>query len=249
MEINAIKQICQLAENHKKTRFHIMNLSSSKAVPLIKSAKMNGANISVETCPHYLYFDAESVPNLRTEFKCLPPIRPNPNSENLWKAIKENQIDMISSNHCPCSNAAKCLSFGKNRGNFIDSFPGVSSLQFSLSAFWTKAKDHGLGIGDIYNLFCANPAKMCGIDSFKGKIEEGYDADFCIWDPEIEFRVTPDIIHSQNKPNPYMDLTLKGQVHATVVRGLHVYQIDEGFGQPLGKVIQRKSCKKIVKFC
>ncbi|KAL5275574.1 hypothetical protein ACFFRR_001444 [Megaselia abdita] len=249
MEINAVKQICKIAENHTKTKFHIMNLSSSKTLTLMEASKKKGANISVETCPHYLFFNAESIPELRTEFKCLPPIRTSPNNDNLWEAIKTKQIDIISSNHCPCTNSAKCLSFGKNRGNFIDAFPGVSSLQFSLPAFWTKAREHGLGIRDVYRLLCANPAKLCGIDSFKGKIKEDYDADFCIWDPEVEFKVTPDINHSQNKPNPYMDMTLYGRVHATVVRGLHVYQLDEGFGQPLGKVVQRKSFKKIVKFC
>lgn len=247
--MNAVKQICQLAENHIKTRFHIMNLSTSKALKMIEASKTNGANLSVETCPHYLYFNAETIPELRTELKCVPPIRPSPNSDNLWKAIKSGQIDIISSNHCPSTNAAKCLNFGKNRGNFINSFPGVSSLQFSLSVFWTKAKDHGLGIRDIYKLFCANPAKLCGIDSYKGKIRENYDADFCIWDPEVEFKVIPDLNNSRNKSNPYTDVILKGRVHATVVRGIHVYQVDEGFGQPLGKVIQRKSCKKVVKFC
>lgn len=248
MEVNGVQQICQLAESNKKTKFHFMNLSSFKSLSIIEKSKTNGANISVETCPHYLYFDAESIPDLRTEFKCIPPIRSSSNKDSLWKAVKENKINIISSNHCPSTNSAKCLTYGKNRGNFISSFPGISSIQFSLSAFWTKAKEQGLGVRDVYRLLCLNPAKLCGVDSFKGKIKEEYDADFCIWDPDIEFKVTQDSNHSQNKISPYIDMNLKGQVHATVVRGLHVYQIDEGFGQPLGKVIQRKSCKKVVKF-
>lgn len=248
MEVNGVQQICQLAESNKKIKFHFMNLSSFKSLSIIEKSKTNGANISVETCPHYLYFDAESIPDLRTEFKCIPPIRSSSNKDSLWKAVKENKINIISSNHCPSTNSAKCLTYGKNRGNFISSFPGISSIQFSLSAFWTKAKEQGLGVRDVYRLLCLNPAKLCGVDSFKGKIKEEYDADFCIWDPDIEFKVTQDSNHSQNKTSPYIDMNLKGQVHATVVRGLHVYQIDEGFGQPLGKVIQRKSCKKVVKF-
>lgn len=248
METDGVKLMCKLAEANKKARIHFMNLSSSKTLPIIESAKNTNANISTETCPHYLYFNAESIPDLRTEFKCIPPIRERPNQDNLWRAVKDGGFDMITSNHCPSTNSAKCLSYGKNRGNFIDSFPGVSSLQFSLSAFWTKAQEQGLGIRDVYKLLCLNPAKMCGIDSFKGKIKEDYDADFCIWEPEVEFKVTADINHSQNKVTPYIDHKLKGLVHATVVRGLHVYQVDEGFGQPLGKVIQRKSCRKVVKF-
>lgn len=78
-------------------------------------------------------------------------------------------------------------------------------------------------MADMQRLMCEAPAKLCGIDGIKGKIAEGYDADFCVWNPDEEFTVTSDIVQFRNKANPYIGITLKGRVHATIVRGHLVY--------------------------
>lgn len=80
---------------------------------------------------------------------------------------------------------------------------------------------------DLVRLMCLEPAKLCGFNNKKGKLAKGYDADLCIWDPDTEFQVTSDIIHFKNKANPYMDKTLKGYVHATVVRGRFAFKRSE----------------------
>lgn len=95
---------------------------------------------------------------------------------------------------------------------------------------------------------CLGPAQLCGLSAFKGRIAEGFDADFCVWCPEEEFTAGPEQLFTATKATPYAGRRLRGVVHATVVRGLHVYQQFEGFGQPLGKVLLRKSSRKLVKF-
>lgn len=80
---------------------------------------------------------------------------------------------------------------------------------------------------DMIRLMCEEPAKLCGYQHKKGKLAKGYDADLCIWDPNAEFTVASDIIHFKNKANPYMDKTLKGCVHATVVRGKFAFKRSE----------------------
>lgn len=70
--------------------------------------------------------------------------------------------------------------------------------------------------------------------------------DFCVWDPDAEFTITQDIVHFQNKANPYMGRKLKGLVHATIVRGLHVFQDGEKFQQPMGELIEKNGRKKLV---
>lgn len=75
----------------------------------------------------------------------------------------------------------------------------------------------------MVKLMCLEPANLCGFDKFKGKLAKGYDADFCIWNPEEEFTVTTGMIEFRNKANPYLGLTLKGCVYATVVNGLIAY--------------------------
>ncbi|XP_075159253.1 allantoinase [Haematobia irritans] len=248
MEVNAVRTIGELAIKHKKKQFHLLNLSANEVMPIIKDCRSKGAKITAETCPHYLSIAAEDIEDCHTEFKTHPPIRARSNQAPLWESVKTGTIDIIASDHSPATPGPKCLTYGKTRGNFLNAWPGISSLQLGLSVMWTNCQKHGLGMQHIYKTMCENPAILCGLENSKGKIIEGYDADFCIWDPDAEFEVHADMLYSTNKATPYMNQRLRGVVHATVVRGLHVYQDNEGFGQPLGKIVLRKNVKKIVKF-
>lgn len=100
----------------------------------------------------------------------------------------------------------------------------MSNFFLGLSLFWTNCEKYGLNINDMVRLMCERPAELCKFNDRKGKLDKGYDADLCIWDPSAEFTVTPDIIHFRNKANPYMDKRLKGLVHATIVRGQFAYK-------------------------
>lgn len=121
---------------------HIVHHSSSDALAMIREARASGLPVTVETCPHYLFFAAEAVPDGATEFKCSPPIREAENSEKLWAALDEGVIDMIVSDHSPCPEALKQL----DTGDFMSAWGGISSLQLRLAAVWTPraAKDHSL---------------------------------------------------------------------------------------------------------
>ena len=75
----------------------------------------------------------------------------------------------------------------------------ILNVILGLSIFWTHCREYGLGLEDVCRVMCESQANMCGIQNFKGKIEEGFDADFCVWDPEEEFLVSPEIIQFRNK--------------------------------------------------
>lgn len=93
----------------------------------------------------------------------------------------------------------------------------------------------------MIKLMCTEPAKLCHLHDRKGRIVEGYDADFCVWDPEGEVTIAPNIIEFQNKANPYMGQTLKGRVHATIVRGcLAFYENDNAMLSPVGRLTPRR---------
>ena len=79
------------------TRVHIVHHSSADALPMLAEAKQAGLKITAETCPHYLTFCSEDVPDGATEFKCCPPIREKENCEQLWRALGDGTIDMIVS--------------------------------------------------------------------------------------------------------------------------------------------------------
>ena len=97
--------------------------------------------ITVETCPHYLTFAAEQVPDGATAFKCCPPIREAAHREALWAALRDGDIDLVVSDHSPCTPDLKRLDVG----DFGLAWGGIASLQVALPAVWTGARTRGTG--------------------------------------------------------------------------------------------------------
>jgi allantoinase len=210
------------------------------------------SSLSCETSHHYLALMAEEIGSGKTEFKCSPPIRCNNNRVKLWEAVKNYEIFNVSSSHLPSSIKTKCLIGGRNRGNFLEAANGISSLQFGLPIFWTHCQKHHMTIHDVHRFLCHHPAKLCGLDQNKGKIEIGYDADFCIWDPDEEWMVNKEETQFKNKICPYFGKTFKGRVYATVVRGYFVYDVNNPrFDEPIGNVLLKKPirrCERAIRF-
>lgn len=114
----------------RSVRTHIVHLSAADAIPLIRESRLNGAKLTVETCHHYLSLSAEEVPDEHTEFKCAPPIRDRANRERLWQALVSGDINLVVSDHSPSTPGVKMLTYGKNRGDFLKAWGGISSVQF-----------------------------------------------------------------------------------------------------------------------
>ncbi|KAJ8277077.1 hypothetical protein GJAV_G00071240 [Gymnothorax javanicus] len=229
MELEAIKTVIELCQQYQ-VRCHIVHLSSAQPLEIINAARQAGAPLTVETTHHYLTLSAEDVPPKATQYKCCPPIRDRANQEKLWSALKAEQIDMVVSDHSPCTPDLKKL----ESGDFIEAWGGISSLQFGLPLFWTFASQKGFSLADVVRILCQKPAQLSCLDKQKGSLIPGYDADLVIWDPEKEFEVQEENIHHKNKLTPYIGFKLRGEVHATIVRGRIVYK-QGSFSQPLGK--------------
>ncbi|TRY54575.1 hypothetical protein DNTS_001576 [Danionella cerebrum] len=230
MELEAIHTVTQLCLQYQ-VRCHIVHLSSAQSLSLIRAARQAGAPLTVETTHHYLNLSAEEIPARATQFKCCPPIREIANQELLWSALKSGDIDMVVSDHSPCTPDLKVL----DTGDFMQAWGGISSLQFGLSLFWTSASQRGFSLSDAARLLCKKPAQLCCLDNQKGSLNPGHDADLVIWDPEKEFTVKEDDIHHKNKLTPYLGLALRGMVRCTIVRGRLVYSNGSFSSQPLGK--------------
>ncbi|XP_069755446.1 allantoinase, mitochondrial isoform X2 [Narcine bancroftii] len=232
MEVEAIQTVIKLCLQYR-VHCHIVHLSTAEALPLIKEARKAGALLTVETTPHYLMLAAEGIPNGGTLYKCCPPIRTKSNQEQLWAALKAGEIDMVVSDHSPCTAELKLL----ESGNFLKAWGGISSLQFSLPLFWTSARQRGFTIQDIVNLMCKSTARLCGMEKRKGSLVTGKDADIVIWDPNKDFEVTETIIHHKNKLTPYLGRKLQGEVFATIVRGKIVYMQGQFSHKSFGECI------------
>ncbi len=199
---------------------HIVHLSSSDALPSVSLAKKDGLPFTVETCPHYLSFEAEKIPDGDPRYKCAPPIREAENREKLWKGLSAGIIDFVVSDHSPCVPDKKFLS----EGDLKRAWGGISSLQFGLPVIWTQARERGFELAELIDWMSTRPARFLGLSKKKGKIAEGFDADLVVFDPDANFKINKDIIQHKHKVTPYEGRELKGVVRKTFVRGRLVYE-------------------------
>ncbi|HEY6802210.1 MAG TPA: allantoinase AllB [Pyrinomonadaceae bacterium] len=221
-ENDAIELMIRLSREFG-TRVHIVHLSSAEALPMLREAQASGVRISAETCPHYLHFAAEQIPAGATEFKCCPPIRERRNRDELWNALADGTIGIVVSDHSPCPGSMK----HSETGDFLGAWGGIASLQLRLPVIWTEAQRRGYSLSDLSRWLCSGPASQVRLQTRKGSIAVGCDADLIIWAPEQEFEVDASTLEHRHKISPYNGETLKGVVHRTFLRGRKIY--DEGF--------------------
>ncbi|SJN08829.1 Allantoinase [Leucobacter sp. 7(1)] len=196
-------------------RAHILHLSSSDALPMIRSAKRDGVRLTVETCPHYLTLTSEEIPAGATEYKCCPPIREAHNRELLWEGLLDGTIDYIASDHSPSTMELK----DPENGDFAVAWGGVSSLQLELPVVWTEARRRGISIEQVVAWMSTKPAANVGLTG-KGMIAPGNDADFAIFAENDAFVVQVDRLHHKNPITPYAGRPLAGVVRRTILRGM-----------------------------
>ncbi|OAX42545.1 allantoinase [Rhizopogon vinicolor AM-OR11-026] len=236
LEVNAISMITLLQEKYRSLRCHIVHLSASSALPVIRAARSRGLNLTVETCFHYLCLSADDIPNGRPEFKCCPPIRSESNRDALWEALIDGTIDCVVSDHSPCVSELKKF----EEGDIMSAWGGINSLGFGLSLLWTESKKRGVSIGQIIRWTSEQTAKHAGLSSSKGHLSVGYDGDLIIWDPAAEFKVSKEQFHFKNKFSAYEGMLLNGVVQQTFLRGRVAYdRTQNGFGglTPIGKLL------------
>jgi allantoinase len=198
-------------------RIHILHVSSADALPLIRQAKTDGVRISAETCPHYLTFMAEEIPEGATQYKCCPPIREAGNRDLLWEGLRDGTIDLVVSDHSPSTAELKHF----ETGDFGTAWGGISSLQLGLAAVWTEARGRGFTIGDVVRWMSWGPAERTGL-SRKGRIAVGADADFAVFAPDAQQVVDPYRLHHKTPVTPYAGRTLTGTVRSTWLRGVRI---------------------------
>jgi allantoinase len=212
----AIAQVIELAR-WTGARVHILHLSSSDALPMIASARRDGVAITVETCPHYLSFSAEEIPDGATQFKCCPPIREAANRELLWRGLADGVIDCVVSDHSPCTAELKRFDIG----DFGVAWGGIAGLQVGLPAVWTQARARGFALADVVAWMAQRPAELAGLRR-KGQIALGHDADFCVFAPDDAFVVDAERLHHRNPITAYHARALAGVVRGTWLRGREV---------------------------
>jgi allantoinase len=215
-------------------RVHVVHLACADGIARIAAARNSGVRVTVETCPHYLTFAAEEVPDGATACKCAPPIRERSHRDGLWQGLERGDIDLVASDHSPSPPALKCL----ESGDFLAAWGGIASLELALSAVWTGARQRGRTVMDVTRWMARHPALLAGL-SRKGRIAAGCDADLVVFDPDGSWIVDPKALRQRHRVTPYAGLALRGRVLRTFVRGMCVYDGDR-FSEPRGRWLARE---------
>jgi len=215
-------------------RVHVVHLSSAEALPAIAVARREGVALTVETCPHYLTFAAEEIADGATAFKCCPPIREADNREALWTGLVDGAIDIVVSDHSPCTPDLKRL----DSGDFGVAWGGIASVQLGLPAIWTEARRRGHTLAEVAQWMAERPAAFAGLPS-KGSIAVGRDADFCVFAPDDSFVVDVEQLFHKNPVTPYAGRELTGRVRATWLRGNDITTDIENDAEPHGRLLTR----------
>ena len=189
---------------------HVVHASCAATVVAARRA-----GLSVETCPHYLAFDADDVATIGTALKCAPPIRHGAR-EALWDAVLRGDVDYVASDHSPSTRSLK-------QGPFTTAWGGVSGVQSTLAVMLTEGVHRrGLTLVALAQLLATRPAQRLGLTR-KGEIRAGKDADLVLIDLDGEWTLTAGALETRSGLSPYLGRQFKGRVARTVVRGRTVY--------------------------
>lgn len=231
-EVEAVRLMGALAAEYR-ARIHIVHLSSADSLPVLAAAVSAGARMTAETCPHYLTFSAEEIPDGATEFKCAPAIGSSSNRERLWEALGAGQLAAVVSDHSPCPPALK----SRDTGSFVSAWGGIASLQIGISAVWSGVRERGGSLEQLTEWMSAGPARLAGLSATKGAIAPGRDADLVLFNPEDEFTVDAARLRHRHAMTPYQGRRLAGVVEATYLRGSEVFRRGVPDKYPAGRLL------------
>ncbi len=217
-ENDAVALMIELCEKYNCPT-HIVHVSSAQALQSIAAAKAAGLPLTAETCAHYIYFDAETIPDGNTLFKCAPPIREKENNDLLKEALAAGMLDFIATDHSPAPPSIKEI----DSGNLQKAWGGIAGLQYLLPSAYTAMKEH-MGLEKFIPLLTEHPATFLKLDTRKGFLKIGYDADIVIWQPAQKMVIAEENNLHRHKASPYTGEELFGTVIQTIVNGNTVFK-------------------------
>jgi len=228
VEAMGVARLLALAED-LEVPVHVAHVSSALALQMIHRFQRDGVDVSAETCPHYLFFTEDDYVRLGPYAKYNPPIRTADDQRSLWQGLADGVISVVTSDH------ATYLVEEKERHRdqpwlIPSGGPGVQTL---LPMMMTAALEGRLSVEQVVRLVSAEPARLFGLESRKGTIEPGLDADVCIYDPRPQTVMSRDKMFSKARDvdKLYEGMPLQGEVVTTVSAGRVAY----GDGQILAE--------------
>jgi allantoinase len=229
-ELEAIQRVTWLARE-AGAKLHIVHVSSGRGVALAAEARTHGADVSIETCPHYLFFTEDDVERLGAIAKCAPPLRSPADQDALWSQLLAGVVDIVASDHSPAPPEMKSGDFGRAWG-------GIAGVQSTLPVLLDRGHHcRKLSLERISSLVASEPARRFRIQG-KGEIAIGMDADLTLVDLDRSAQLQPKHLKQRHALSPYLGSTFRGSVERTIRRGETIFAAGEITARGGGKFVR-----------
>jgi dihydropyrimidinase len=228
---------------------YIVHLSCSDALEKVKQARDQGLPAYAETCPQYLFLSYEDYERPGFEgakYVMSPPLREKWNQEALWKGLAKNDLQVVSTDHCPfCMNEPPQKQLGKDDFSKIPN--GAPGIETRLMLLWEGVRAGFIDIHKFVEITSTNPARMFGLWPRKGTVAVGSDGDLVIWDPEREVTLSTKTMHMRVDYNPYEGRKVKGAPAVVLSRGDVIVDHGEFKGRKgRGQFVKRQPGRPLV---
>jgi allantoinase len=230
-EVEAIQRAALLARE-TGAKLHIVHISSGSGVLAAFEARLQGADITIETCAHYLFFTEEDMLRLGAVAKCAPPLRDAAERESLWSLVMAGTVDMVASDHSPAPLSMKV------GDDFFAIWGGIAGVQSTLAVLLECGhRERGLALDRIAELTAAAPARRFGV-SRKGTIAVGQDADLTMLDLGKTYTLEQKGLFDRHRLSPYAGASFHGQIRRTLLRGQTIFHSGEFTGVQTGRLVR-----------
>lgn len=210
----------ELAEKHN-TRLHILHISTAKELELFSNNKpLSEKRITAEVCVHHLWFNDSQYEQLGNKIKCNPAIKSAEDQAALWKALIDDRLDIIATDHAPHT-------IDEKSNLYFEAPSGLPLVQHPLVMMLEKASDGEISLEQVIHKMCHAPA-ICFQVKDRGFLREGYHADLVLIDPNKPYTISKDNILFKCGWSPLEGKKFKHSIHSTFVNGERVFSSENG---------------------
>ena len=242
IEGEATSRAIVLAELAGMPTLYFVHVSSAQALDAITAARGRGLPVFAETCPHYLYLDAEELDRPWEEgvnYVCAPPLRTPAHRERLWQSLLVGDLAVVSSDHCPFCRSTLTQPDGRD----FSTLPGgIAGIEFRVPLLYDAALRGRIPLSRFVESTATTPARLFGLHPDKGSLLPGSHADITILDPSGSTATAATDHHMNVDHSVFESLTLRGRVHSVYLRGQRLVHDGQWVGRESdGQFVPRRS--------
>ncbi|MFE6905023.1 dihydropyrimidinase [Streptomyces erythrochromogenes] len=243
LEAEATHRAIQLARV-AGSPLYVVHVSAEEAVAELAAARDKGLPVFGETCPQYLFLSTDNLaePDFQgAKYVCSTPLRPKEHQAALWRGLRTNDLQVVSTDHCPfCFRGQKEL----GRGDFSKIPNGLPGVENRMDLLHQAVVDGHISRRRWIEIACATPARMFGLYPKKGTIAPGADADIVLYDPHAEQVISAETHHMNVDYSAYEGKRITGRVDTVLSRGELVIDRREYTGRAgHGAFVHRSTCQ------